>query len=126
MKNLVKIGLAVSVAILVTACGDYTGDTGDTTGDTSYNYDYSFVENNVDYGSGTVLLCDDSNCSVKRTSTGKPITGNGSGSSDEAVVGVYDEDYTPAQCSAAGFFYCSIQDKCLNQRVDDSSSSCSR
>ena len=127
MKNLVKIGLAVSVAvsvaILVTACGDITGD---TAGDTNYNYDYSFEENNIDYGSGTVLLCNDSNCSVKRTSTGKPITGNGSGSSDEAVVGVYDEDYTPAQCSAAGFFYCSIQDKCLNQRVDDSSSSCSK
>ena len=110
-----KIILAALVAFGLVACGDL--DTGDTT---IMESSYVYTENNIDYGSGTVLFCNDANCSVNASNS------SSSASDGDAVVGEYDENYTPSECKAAGFFYCSIEDKCLNQRVDDSSSSCSR
>jgi len=111
----VIVGFAGIMAMGLVGCGDYTGDTSDTTYD--YTSEYTYTENNIDYGSGTVLQCDDSNCSV--------IGGKGTKGGD-AVVGEYDENYSPTECRAAGFFFCTIEDKCLNQRVDDASSGCNK
>ena len=111
------------VSILLVGCGDITGDTVHN----DYTSEYIYTENNIDYGTGTVLQCSDSNCSVMKDESGRTITsGSSEDTEGDAVVGVYDDTYTPAECKAAGFFYCSIEDKCLNQRVDDSSSSCSK
>ena len=110
--------LLVGVSLMVVGCGDLS------TGDTSNNdlrSEYYYTENNIDYGTGTVLLCDESNCTVMKDESGDTVTNSDKG---DAIVGQYDPTYTQAECQAAGFFYCSVQDQCLNQRVDDSSSSC--
>jgi hypothetical protein len=108
-----KIVLGLIGILLINGCGDITGDTAHN----DYTSEYYYTENNIDYGSGTVLSCNDSKCTVLG---GKGTTGG------DAVVGQYDPTYTQTECNAAGFFYCTVQDKCLNQRVDDSSSSCSK
>ena len=119
--------LLLSVAVFaMVGCGDL--DTGDSSSvNNDYTSEYTYTENNIDYGSGTVLQCSDSNCTILRDESGRTITnGDDEASEGDAVVGVYDPSYTQAECQAAGFFYCSVSDSCLNQRVDDSSSSCSR
>ena len=123
MRKIITLSVAVAAAILMTACGDITGDTSSTSND--YRSEYTYTENNIDYGSGTVLQCDDSNCSVMKDESGRTVTSKDS-KTGSATVGVYDDSYTQAECTNAGFFYCTVQDKCLNQRVDDASSSCSK
>ena len=120
--------LLLCVAVFATVgCGDMTGDTtnNDNSGQAIDN-SYTFNEGDRDYGSGTVLICDDANCTVMVDESGRTIT-NGDDEADDgdAIVGEYSPDYTQSECNAAGFFFCTIEDKCLNQRVDDSSSSCS-
>jgi len=117
-----KSTILALMALLVVGCGDL--DTGDSVSN-DYTSEYYYTENNIDYGSGTVLLCDDSNCSVMKDESGDTVTSGGNDKGD-ATVGVYDPAYTQAECTAAGYFYCTVQDQCLNQRVDDSSSSCSK
>ena len=121
-----KAILAIVVALAVVGCGDL--DTGDSTSvHNDYTSEYSYTENNIDYGSGTVLQCNDANCSVMKDESGRTITTSSDSSEDgDAVVGQYDPTYTQSECQAAGFFYCTVEDKCLNQRVDDSSSSCGK
>ena len=125
MRDL-EIGVVAVAVLLFAGCANYTGDKS-----YSYSYDYSsyvFTDNGVDYGSGTVLQCSDSECSVMRDDNGRVVTRDNSDNNDtmgDAVVGEYNEDYTQTECEAAGFFYCTVQDTCLNQRVDDTSSSCS-
>ena len=112
-----KLSLATIVAFGMVGCGDIAGDTSNSY--ETMEYTYVFIDNGVEYGSGTVLHCDDSNCSVDGS-----VVGKGSDEEGDAVVGEYDDSYTQAECNAAGFFYCTLEDKCLNQRVDDASSSC--
>ena len=121
-----KAILATVVALAVVGCGNL--DTGDSTSvHNDYTSEYSYTENNIDYGSGTVLQCNDANCSVMKDESGRTITTSSDSSEDgDAVVGQYDPTYTQSECQAAGFFYCTVEDKCLNQRVDDSSSSCGK
>ena len=125
MRMLLSIAaLNIVGVLLITGCGDL--DTGDSSSvHNDYTSEYTYTENNIDYGSGTVLLCDDSNCSVMKDESGRTITSGGNDKGD-ATVGVYDPTYTQAECQSAGFFYCTVSDQCLNQRVDDSSSSCSK
>ena len=124
MRRLLSIAaLNIVGVLLINGCGDITGDTAHN--DYTQTSEYYYTENNIDYGSGTVLLCDDSNCSVMKDESGRTITSGGNDKGD-ATVGVYDPTYTQSECQAAGFFYCTVQDKCLNQRVDDSSSSCNK
>ena len=92
MRN---ITLAIVASFLLVACGDYTGDT-------TYETD-----NSTSYGEGTVLICDNSTCVEA-----PPEYDNGDGN---ATVGVYDADYNQVECNAAGFFYCTIENMCLNQ-----------
>ena len=112
-----KILISAAVALVIAGCGNYTGDT--INNSTQVDYSYYFLDNSVKYGSGTVLHCNDSTCSVDGSVVGKSNDEEG-----DAVVGEYDPTYTQAECEAAGFFYCVVDDKCMNQRVDDSSSSC--
>jgi len=114
-----KIILAALVAFGLVACGNITGDTANYD-QSGQDHSYTFTEGDRDYGTGTVLFCNDANCSVEKSNS------TSSSSDGDAVVGEYDDSYTPAECNAAGFFYCTIEDKCLNQRVDDSSSSCNK
>jgi hypothetical protein len=125
MRRLLSIAaLNIVGVLLINGCGDLdTGDSSSTHND--YTSEYYYTENNIDYGSGTVLLCDDANCSVMKDESGRTVTSGGNDKGD-ATVGVYDPTYTQSECKAAGFFYCTVQDKCLNQRVDDSSSSCGK
>ena len=121
MRMLLSIAtLNILGVFMLSGCGDL--DTGDSSSvNNDLRSEYYYTENNIDYGSGTVLLCDESNCTVMKDESGDTVTNSDKG---DAIVGQYDPTYTQAECQAAGFFYCSVLDKCLNQRVDDSSSSC--
>ncbi len=115
-----RVILSILAVFAIAGCdAEYTGRT--TNNDNSgqdHSYSYVFTEGDRDYGTGTPLFCTDANCSV--TNEDNSIN---KGEAD-AIVGEYDENYTQAECNAAGFFYCTIQDKCLDQPVDDASSSC--
>ena len=117
------LGLIAIFAIV--GCGNISGDTAnyDQSGQ-DHSYSYVFTEGDRDYGTGTPLFCTDSNCSVTNSDDTDDNSIN-KGEAD-AIVGVYSEDYTQAECLSAGFFYCLEQDKCLNQPVDDASSSCGK
>ena len=101
-----KLMILAVMALTIAGCS-YQGDT--------KNYDNSYTDNSVDYSDGTFLTCTDANCTV-------------SGSSDradaDAVVGIFDADYGPAACRSAGYFYCDIENVCLNQPT--TSGSCNR
>ncbi len=115
--------LSILAAMLLVGCGDFTGDT--TNNDNSgQDHSYYFVEGDRSYGSGTYLFCTDANCSVTQTDDNSGNDSNNTYDEPDAVVGEYSEYYTQAECNAAGFFYCTVQDKCLNQPVNDASSSC--
>ena len=127
-----KTILAIMIAFGLVACGDITGDTtNNDNSDQVIDNSYTFIEGDRDYGSGTPLFCNDSNCSVERTTDNSDSSsGSDSETSDEenidAVVGEYSAGYNQTECQAAGFFYCTIDDICTNQRIDDSSSTCTR
>ena len=116
-----KLILGVIASLVIVGCGDYQGNTSNYD-ESGQDRSYTFIEGDKEFGDGTYLFCTDSNCSTidsSKNTTGVPSEPN-------AIVGKYDENYTQAECNAAGFFYCTVEDKCLNQRVDDSSSSCSK
>jgi len=118
--------LIILVAVMLVGCGDYTGDT--TNNDnTNQDHSYMFIEGDRAYGEGTYLFCTDANCSVTNADNNSDNSDNsGDDVYDEAdaIVGVYDPEYNQVECNAAGFFYCTVEDQCLNQRVDDADSSC--
>lgn len=64
------------------------------------------VDESVTYGNGDVLDCRDGNCTLAPEGT-DPTDG-------DAVVGEYNAEYTQAECTAAGFFYCTIENVCMN------------
>jgi len=123
VMSFVALGFLAAPMLMLQGCGDYTGDTENTYQESHY----TFIDNGIEYGSGTVLNCDDANCSVMVDGSGTPVKdGDDNASDGDAVVGTYSAAYSQSECNAAGFFFCTIEDKCLNQRVDDSSSSCSK
>ena len=77
---------------MLSACLEVTGDTNNS------------VDESVTYGDGDVLECNAESCYLM------PNDDTGS-----VVVGVYDADYTRIECESAGFFFCSIENMCLNQ-----------
>jgi len=117
MKNIL---LVTVLSFAIVGCAEYTGDT-------TYN-DNSGQDLSVSYGEGDVLICSDSNCTYTgetisisdvNNSKSDPLNEDASDliDSGEVVVGVYDENYSPSECAGAGFFFCSIEQKCLNQPV---------
>ncbi len=127
MKMLLSAILFIVAILTINGCGLDTGDT--TNNDYSgqeYSYSYVFSEGDRDYGDGTVLYCNDANCSVSNTddNSDNSETDDNSDNSGDAVVGVYDVNYNQVECNAAGFFYCTVDDVCMNLPVDDASSSC--
>jgi len=112
--------LSVIAVLAIVGCAEYTGNT--TNNDNSgQDHSFMFVEGDRSYGSGTYLFCTDANCSVIDSSDNSY---DGNGSVPDAIVGDYNSAYNQVECTSAGFFWCTVDDKCLNQRVDDSSSSC--
>ena len=65
------------------------------------------IDNSTNYGSGTVLVCTDAVCEIAEV-----------GSDVDAIVGKYSADYTQTECEAAGFFYCTIENMCLDMELD--------
>jgi len=106
--------------IAIVGCAEYQGDT--TNND--YASEYYYTENNIDYGSGTNLFCNESYCSVDASKVKND--GDENNTIPDAEVGVYNSEYNQVECQSAGFFWCTIDEMCLNQRVDDSSSSCDK
>lgn len=101
MKKFTLILSGLVAVFALNACiPDYTGDT---------TYDYSTDNSQVDYGSGTVLICDNSECTA---APAEYTDGDGN-----ATVGVYSADYNQIECGAAGFFWCTIENMCLNQSI---------
>lgn len=95
MRYLLTIAAIVAALTLTGCIPDYNKTTND------------YSDNSINYGDGTVLNCNDSNCSVAPEGTDE---GDG-----DAVVGVYSADYSQTECTAAGFFYCTLDNVCLNQ-----------
>ena len=103
-----KYFVMIMAAFLAVGCGDYTGDyVGDTTNTT--NTDNS-VDNSTDY------ICRDNadtQCYTPDYSGYIDKDGEFNDVADEPT-GEYDASYSPAECAANGFFWCSIEQKCLN------------
>ena len=99
-----KFSLLIMLVLGLNACGDIKGDT----------YTDNAVDNSIDesvtYGEGDVLDCSDGNCTLA-----SPYTDEADA---DAVVGVYNPDYTQAECNAAGFFFCTAEGLCLDQSLD--------
>jgi len=97
MKSIVKGAIAILATFAIIGCGDYTRTDG------SGNTDNSFTDNST---------------------TDNSATDNSQGSGADGTVdankttdieeGIYRQDYTPQECTAAGFFYCTIEDMCLD------------
>ena len=99
---MMKLILATLLAFSLVGCiPDYTGDT-------TTHVDNSTIDNSVSYGEGDVLICTDSECVLAEEHEDV----------GDAIVGVYDPEYTPTECNAAGFFYCTIENVCLDQPLD--------
>ncbi len=121
----VALGFLTAPMLMLTGCGDYVGDTTYSTD----NSDNSGQDHSIDYGSGTVLVCNDANCSVLGTPAADRKINDGNFTYQEVSdsVGVYPGPQAdPAECNAAGYFWCSIEKQCLNQPLNDSSSSCNK
>lgn len=101
--GMVALGFLLAPMLMLQGCADFTGDTSHVT----------TTNTTTDYGEGTVLLCNDSNCTAAKDDTHF--------SDGDAVVGVYDADYTQVECEAAGFFYCTIDNVCINDSLEDGS-----
>ena len=86
-----KLILLTILAFSLSACIE-TGDTSTT------------IDNSV---RGGTLTCTDSECSLAEP-----------GSDVDAVIGLYNPDYNQVECTSAGFFYCTIEDMCLDQPLD--------
>ena len=120
---LVALGFLTAPMLMLNGCGNITGDTANYD-QSGQDHSYMFVEGDRAYGEGTYLFCTDANCSVTNADNNSDnSTGEYSDEAD-AIVGVYDPNYNQVECESAGFFYCTVSDACLNQRVDAADSSC--
>jgi len=107
MRKLI-LGVALSVAMI--GCANYTGDTD------VYEGDYV----NGDIISGDKVVCTDNNsteCYSPDYSTYTQSDGTVDDVADEPS-GDYSETYTISECNANGYFWCSIEQKCLNIPAD--------
>ena len=107
MRNIFLIALL----LMLNACGDNEGDTyTDNTVTTT-----STTTNTSNYAEGDVLYCSSEECAIAPAGTDP--------SDSDAIVGVYDADYTQTECNAAGFFFCIIEGLCLDQELETGSCS---
>ena len=128
---MIKLILGTCLVFVLVACGDYTGDSessyvGDTTNtDNSIRIDNS-VDNSfiVKDNNGTITYHSPSNGDEVGIDT------DGDGEVDEmvdiadTVSGEYDSTYDATECAQNGYFFCTIEQKCLNQ--PSTGSSCSK
>ena len=115
------LGMAV-MAVLIVGCGDYQGDTSKSyVGETDIT-DNS-VDNSIDRGTyiydnnGTVTYYGPNNGNVTELADGtlEDIPDEPSGD--------YDATYTEGECAANGYFWCPLEEACLNQPATGSSCS---
>ena len=104
MKTITAIAVIASTLALV-GCADYTGASSNS---------YTNIDNSQDY------ICKDNkdtDCYTQDFSVHKDRNGRLSSVADEPS-GEYDPEYTPEECAANGYFWCSIEDRCLNKPAD--------
>ena len=105
----------IITAFVMSGCADFTGDTTyDSSTDNSVNIDRSHT---VRDSNGTTTYY-----SAK---TPNDLTDDeiGDGVPSDVVVGDYDPNYSKEECGQAGFFFCPLENKCLNQPAYGSSCS---
>jgi len=108
MKKLI-LGVALSVAMV--GCANYTGDTEVYEG-AYVGGDNTTIDNSVDIS----VVCTDNNSTMCYTPD-RALFKDEDGSYDDVAdepTGDYDPEYTPAECAANGYFWCSIENMCLN------------
>ena len=113
-----KIILLSALAFMFTACGETSGDA-DYRGDTTVN------TTTIDSGGGDVTINDvevDGNGTYIYNEDGTVTYSTGDGytsgdASDSTPTGDYDESYDAAECADNGYFYCTLENKCLDQPV---------
>ena len=116
----VAVGFAGIIALSISGCSDTRGDTvnteitkidsggGDVTiNDVEVSDEGTYIYNSD--GSVTFTTGDENN-----------IEGVGTGDSDgdgveDVEVGTFSAAYSQSECTAAGFFYCTIENVCLDQ-----------
>lgn len=96
MKYLLSVAALLAAFTLSGCIPDVSGDT---------NNDYSVTE--TSYGDGDYLICNDSECQVSNND--EPT---------DVEVGEFNADYTQTECIAAGFFYCTIDNICIDAATD--------
>ena len=94
-----KFIILVLLAFSLSACISVDGDT----------VNNSTTDNSTDYGEGTKLVGNEGNFTVAPDYMDE--------SDVDVVIGKYDVDYTQAECTAAGFFFCTIENVCMNTPV---------
>ena len=92
MKSVIKSAVAILAIFAIIGCGDYTRV------DDSGNTDNSSTDNSVNIGG-------QDNNATDTVDSGK---------ASDIKNGVYRQDYTQKECTEAGFFYCTIERKCLD------------
>ena len=97
-----KLGLILAAFVAVFALNACIPDISETNND--YSVDNS--DNSLTFGDGDVLICDNSTCSIAPDGTSED-DGN-------VTVGVFDSTYTQTECTAAGFFWCTIENACID------------
>lgn len=109
MKKLLLLTAAIAASLTLSGCIP------DVSGDTNNDYSTSTVTDsyNNTYDVGTLLMCEGSTCEVAPAGTDE-------GDAD-AVVGEFNVEYTQAACTEAGFFFCTIEQVCLDVATDSGS-----
>jgi len=114
MKKTILMSLVV-IAALLTGCDETT--TAVPQGDTTINTNGGDVVINdvqVD-GEGTYISNGDGTITYTNgtgNSVGTDGTSSGAGSKE---LGVYSASYSQSKCTEEGYFYCTLENKCLNQ-----------
>ena len=110
LKMVATIAVVNAVAVfMLNGCGDYTGDTSSTYNESDYIND-----------SSTNYICTDNNGTNCYTPDYSSYVSN-DGTIDEVAdepSGDFDSEYTASECAANGYFFCSIEQKCLNIPAD--------
>ena len=105
MRTIILILLAFSLnACIPDIEGDVTNNDYDTSTTTT---------SSIYYAEGELLFCSLSECTVAPAETDP--------ADSDAIVGVYDAEYTQVECNSAGFFYCTVENICLDQPLDGGS-----
>ena len=102
MKTIILILLAFSLNACIP---DIEGDVTNNDYSTS-----STTTSTTNYVKGELLYCSSSECIVAPAET-DPLD-------SDVIVGTYSVDYTQVECNAAGFFYCTIENVCLDQPLE--------